>query len=238
MKPRDMIAVAVVATIAVIGVAWFAFIAPKHKEAGRLADRVEVQRTELSTARDQVRVYEAARAAYPSNYAAVARLGKAIPATADTASLIEQLSQSSRKTHVGFRAVSVVGGGTDPAAPGVAAGPTTNPFQFTFQGRFFRLSRFLRFLERYVDVRNGGLVVDGRLLTIDGFTLGGGDKPATADSEGNVSAVVKATAYSIADLLNGATPGAPAPATPAAAAGSAESSRSTAPPAAAIGVTP
>ncbi len=246
MKPRDLIALVAVAALAVVGVAWFALIAPERKDASRLADSIEMQQGELQAAREQVRGYRAARDAYPANYAAVARLGKALPSGTDVASLIEQLSASSRRTRVSFRSLSAAGGTAAPAAatPGTtadAALPTPKPFEFTFAGRFFRLSRFLRHLERYVRLGDRGLAVDGRLLTIEGFQLGRQEAAASPTASAadlrDISAKVSATSYSVPDLLAGATPDAPAGA-PAAATPAAGGTTPPIPPAATIGAQP
>jgi len=92
------------------------------------------------------------------------------------------------------------------------------PFSFTFEGNFFRLSDFLRKLDRYVTPKGENLAVNGRLLTVDGIAL-----TAAASGFPRITASVAATAYLVPGeqgTFGGATPeGPPAsgqPATPGA----------------------
>jgi hypothetical protein len=95
--------------------------------------------------------------------------------------------------------------------PGSAIGPAgfpTMPFSFVFEGSFFKLSGFLRKLDRFVVERGNALSVTGRLLTIDGLNLSPGDEGFPA-----IKATIAARAYLVPgdqDLSGGATPQAPA----------------------------
>jgi hypothetical protein len=85
------------------------------------------------------------------------------------------------------------------------------PFSFVFEGSFFKLSGFLRKLDRFVVERNDALAVTGRLLTIDGLNLQPGDEGFPA-----IKATIAARAYLVPPqqgLLGGATPQGPAAAT-------------------------
>ncbi|HSD80396.1 MAG TPA: hypothetical protein VLB47_07030 [Solirubrobacteraceae bacterium] len=113
-------------------------------------------------------------------------------------------------------------GGTTPSAPATqaasatlppgasvgSAGFPTMPFAFTFEGSFFDMQHFFDRVQRLVTVRGRRLDVNGRLLSIDGFSL-------SAGREGfpEVKASLSATAYLLpADqgLTGGATPQGPA----------------------------
>ena len=81
------------------------------------------------------------------------------------------------------------------------------PLSFTFEGSFFRLSDFMREIERFIVSKRSSLDVRGRLLTLDGFAL-------EAGREGfpQMKATIAATAYLVpADqgVTNGATAAAP-----------------------------
>jgi hypothetical protein len=56
-----------------------------------------------------------------------------------------------------------------PGATVGAAGLTTMPFEFAFEGGFFRLQDFLGRLDRFTKVRGEDISVRGRLLTVDGL---------------------------------------------------------------------
>lgn len=106
-----------------------------------------------------------------------------------------------------------VGGGTGSQASGAAgasgvAGLDTVPLDFAFKGDFFDLADFFHRLKRFVHVRDGGIVVRGRLMTIDSFTF------STDESGGGLTAAVKATVYlapKSQGTTAGATPSGPAP---------------------------
>lgn len=94
---------------------------------------------------------------------------------------------------------------------GAAVGPAglpTMPYDLTFSGEFFQIADFMAGLDGMVDVNEDGVGVDGRLLTIDGFSL--------SSPEGNfphLTANLHVTSFvTPADqgLTAGATPGAPA----------------------------
>jgi hypothetical protein len=115
-----------------------------------------------------------------------------------------------------------------------AAGLPTMPFTFVFQGSFFSMEKFLRNVDRFINVKGDSVLASGRLLTIDGLGLQAGDGGFP-----NVKASLTATAYLLPPgegLTNGATPQAPAAAQPVSAPGG--SSSTTAPTATATGVTP
>jgi hypothetical protein len=103
-----------------------------------------------------------------------------------------------------------------PGAAVGAAGFPTLPFDFTFTGPFFKLQNFLSRLDAFVKVNGANVQVNGRLLTVDGFSLGPSPKGLPT-----MEASVHATAYLLpADqgLTAGSTPVGPAtPATPGAA---------------------
>ena len=104
--------------------------------------------------------------------------------------------------------------GADPASTGTAApgaagttsttaapGLDTVPLDFTFEGDFFELANFFHRLKRFVHVRDDRIVVGGRLMTIDTFTL------SMAESFPTLTAQMTATVY-LAPLSEGATAGA------------------------------
>lgn len=77
--------------------------------------------------------------------------------------------------------------------PGAAIGPAgllTVPFNFTFDGGYLEMQRFLGAIDDLAKNDNGRITVSGRLITVDGFSLaaGRGGFP-------KVKALVSATAY-------------------------------------------
>lgn len=95
--------------------------------------------------------------------------------------------------------------------PGASLGPAgfpTEQFSFSFTGSFFHMSDFFNRLERFVVANNGTITVSGRLLTINGLSLGAGPNGFP-----QISANVSATTYMApagSGLLAGASPLGPA----------------------------
>lgn len=70
------------------------------------------------------------------------------------------------------------------------AGLLTVPFSFTFDGGYMEMERFIAAIHRLAGTKRGKIRVSGRLITIDGFSLGAG-----RDGFPKVKALVSATAY-------------------------------------------
>jgi Tfp pilus assembly protein PilO len=51
------------------------------------------------------------------------------------------------------------------------AGLAVMPYNLQFTGSFFQIADFLQGLDRLVETTNGHVAVDGRLMTVDGFSL-------------------------------------------------------------------
>ena len=100
-----------------------------------------------------------------------------------------------------------------PAAP--SGGLETVPLELEFVGNFFHLADFFHDVKRFVHVANTDVVVNGRLVTIDGVSF-------SSDTTifPRIKAALTATVY-LSPLAQGTTAGAsptgPAPTTPAAA---------------------
>jgi hypothetical protein len=77
-----------------------------------------------------------------------------------------------------------------PGATVGSAGFPTMPFAFVFEGTFFDMERFMHEVQRFVRVNGDSVDVRGRLLSIDGFSLGAGP-----DGFSKVKATMSATAY-------------------------------------------
>jgi hypothetical protein len=94
------------------------------------------------------------------------------------------------------------------------AGLPTLPYDLAFQGTFFDVANFIGGLDDLVTPTDGGASVapDGRLFTIDGFSLAGGGQSATLDANFLVTTYVTPEDQG---LTAGASPSGPAPASPA-----------------------
>jgi Tfp pilus assembly protein PilO len=95
------------------------------------------------------------------------------------------------------------------------AGLDTMPYTLKFTGGFFDISNFIGGLDDLVQPNGDGSRVspDGRLFTIDGFALSGGQPGSSPELQANF-AVTTYTTPAAQGLTLGATPGGPAPSAP------------------------
>jgi hypothetical protein len=230
---RDRSVLIVVGFLAVVAAFWLLALSPKRKEVSDVSTQLQSAQARLSAAQATAASAESARQSYDSDYATVARLGKAVPVDDDVPSLVYQLEHTAHSSKIDFRSISVTGGGAAAPAPtGAAAavasanGTTTSapvattalppgavvgtagfptmPFSFNFNGKFFPMQRFLHALDGLTTVNGKSINVKGRLLTVDGVSLVAGPKGFP-----DVTATVAATAY-LLPSDEGLTPGAPA----------------------------
>jgi hypothetical protein len=222
MTRRDRNMIAVVLVLATIAASWLLVISPKRDQASKLAKQITGEQTQLTSARSEIAAGEAAKSSFASNYAAVARLGEAVPADDDVPSLIYQLQSAASATNVDFRSLQVSGNGASAAAastakaptlpPGVtvgAAGFPLEPFAFTFTGNFFHLAAFFGRLQKFVTATDDTLSVSGRLLTLNAISLAPGPNGFP-----QITATIGATTFLLPKsqgLTAGATPSGPAP---------------------------
>jgi Tfp pilus assembly protein PilO len=207
---RDRLVVAVIVAVGILVAGYLTIVSPERGKASRLGRQLSSAQASITTAQNSLQAAQAAQTAYPSNYSTLVRLGKAVPPQDQVASLIYQLDQAAGSKHVFFASLAndttATAASTSSAAPSFTALPFT--FTFTFDGNYFQLYKFLRAIDGWTTAKsNGGLVVDGRLLTVQGVTL--------APSAGSLAATITATAYTLpsGDLLPGDSASTDAPTT-------------------------
>lgn len=114
---------------------------------------------------------------------------------------------------------------------GAAVGPAglpVMPYAMDFTGGFFEFADFLEGLDGFVHAKDAKVVVDGRLLTVDGFAFAGDPRTGFPDLVGNLAL----SSYVVPEdqgLVGGASPTDPAATVP---------STTTAPPTAPASSTP
>lgn len=119
MTAQTRIVVGVVAIVAVMAGFWFAVLAPKRAEITSAEAQVAQAEARRASAVGAAGQAEQAKSRYLRDYATVARLGKAVPADDDVASLLYQLETVARASGIDFRAVKLTAAGSTapPAAP-------------------------------------------------------------------------------------------------------------------------
>lgn len=245
MKSTNVLIVAMLGLAALAVAFWMLALSPKREEAKNLGTEVEQAKSSLEQHRAEISQAIAARKEFGTNYQQLVVLGKAAPAGDETASLLVQLNQIAQHAGVNFQDFTLeAGSGEAPAAPapvaeaatastavsptevaastmplGATIGPAglaIMPYSLTFEGDFFHIADFIKGLDSLVKTKNEEVSVDGRLLTISGFSL-------AASQEGfpRLAATFQVTTYLTPPsqgVTAGATPTAPgeAIATPAA----------------------
>jgi Tfp pilus assembly protein PilO len=102
---RDRKILAVVAVLALAGAYWLLLLSPLREKAADAAARADSEQQRLSTAQSQLTTLQHAKATYSADYATVVRLGKAIPTSVDTASLLIQLQDAADGTGIRFTGI-------------------------------------------------------------------------------------------------------------------------------------
>ena len=202
-KTNRMIVAMVI--VAVLGAAfWILALSPKREEVKKLDKQVESLQVSLDQHRAEITEALEARDEFPERYEQLVVLGKAVPGDDDTASLLVQLNRIAGKTGIQFSAFTLSSEGGGEAAPPAAApegssealasptevaasllplgasigpaGLAVMPYSLTFSGDFFKLADFIKGLDSLVKTTNEQVSVNGRLITINGFSLGAGPK--------------------------------------------------------------
>ena len=241
MKANKSLLIAVVGAVLLAAVFWMMLLSPKREEASKLGKEVEQLEVALTQHEAEAANALAAREEFPTNYSQLVVLGKAVPADSETASLLVQIQHIAEGSNVRFEEISLGSeGGEAAAAPAEAtaesavapeasptevaastmplgatigpAGLAVMPYTLTFTGDFFQIADFIHGLDQLVKTTNSQVSVDGRLITVNSFTL----SPSEAGGPGALSASFSVTTYLTPPeqgVTAGATPTGPATAT-------------------------
>ncbi len=228
---RTLVAILIVAALAIAF--WVLLLSPKQKEVSTLSKESEELQTTLATAQGEVAAGETARRAFSDNYQQLVVLGKAVPASDESASLLVQLNGVAKRSKVKFESLqagtvsesaapaeesepapeTAPAAGEESAAPETeaAAEPTTVapteaasalsplgasigpaglnilPYNLSFSGNFFQVADFIDGIDSLIHTNNSSLAVDGRLITLDGFSLAGDTNKGFPSLEANFS---------------------------------------------------
>ncbi|MGC1850890.1 MAG: hypothetical protein WA687_00460 [Solirubrobacterales bacterium] len=189
-----------VLAIVAMGIAfWTLALGPKREEVSVLEDQAVQLKSSLAQHEAEIVTAEQARESFPVEYQQLVVLGKAVPGDDDVASLLVQLNRVAANAGVRFSnlELSAAGGGeaasAEAEAPAEGATPTeaaaallplgatigpaglgVMPYTLTFDGSFFEIADFIKGLDSMVQTRSDEVRVDGRLMTIDNFSLSAG----------------------------------------------------------------
>jgi Type II secretion system (T2SS), protein M len=127
ISDRDRRIVLILVPIVVLIAYWFLILSPKRDDLKTARDSQHSAEAARDQAVAQAAQLEKARQTFAADYAAVVRLGKAIPDTIDSPSLLVQLDRASKGTHIDFNSVTF--GERAAATAPVATTTTQGPAQ-------------------------------------------------------------------------------------------------------------
>jgi Tfp pilus assembly protein PilO len=238
---NNRLIVAMIAVAALAGAFWMLVLSPKRQEVSKLSNQVSQSRESLSQHRTEVAIAVQARREFPVDYQQLVVLGKAVQGDDDTPSLLIQVNRIADHAKVRFQTITLsasggeapqpvepVEAGATPIPPtevaastlplGAAIGPAglaVMPYELTFTGDFFHIADFIKGLDSLVKTQNAKVNVYGRLITIDSFSLAAGSEKGFPELEATFNTTTYLTPPSEEGVTAGATPEAPATATPA-----------------------
>jgi Tfp pilus assembly protein PilO len=264
VKGSDKAVVLGVVMAVFLGLFYFKVLGPKRDEASSLKKDIAGLQSQIDEQKRIADFAQEARQHFPTYYGRLVVLGRAVPADADSSSLLVQLNSVANRTGVKFNSLKLSSGSGASATPASttppsdatsgtsttdtsttsttgatptpatttptaateataanlplgasvgAAGLPTMPYDLTFTGSYFDIADFLNGVDDLVHLRGTSQVAaDGRLLTVDGFSLA----PAQDSNPSNPTLDVTLTVTSYVTpsdegLTAGATPGGPAP---------------------------
>jgi hypothetical protein len=122
--------IAVVAVVGLLGAFWFMGLSPKRAKLTKLDTDIAAAQQSLQTAEQEKAQFAQAQTEFPTLYASVGRLGKAVPADEDVPSLLVQLNHTAGKSGVDFRSIELKIDKNDAAAaappPAASAAASTS----------------------------------------------------------------------------------------------------------------
>lgn len=124
MKATDKTIVLGVGLLALVAAFYLLVLAPKREKAAELATEITNLQSSISEQEQVASFAEQARQDFPRYYSRLVVLGKAVPAQADTASLLVELNSIAASSDVDFRGIAL---GDAAAGSGTASSSTTSP---------------------------------------------------------------------------------------------------------------
>jgi Tfp pilus assembly protein PilO len=128
MSASNRLIVSILAIAAVAIAFWMMLLGPKREEADELGAQADTARAALAEAQSKAAGAEAARREFPADYRQLVVLGKAVPESDETSSLLVELNHVASRSRVRFQSLVLTGSGEISApvssAEGVPAIPT------------------------------------------------------------------------------------------------------------------
>lgn len=106
LTDRDRKILMFIAPLALLAAYWFLLLAPQRDNAAKAGEALVKQEDARDQAQARASQLESAKTTFATDYAAMVRLGKAVPTTVDMPSLIVQLDSAARGTGIRFQKVA------------------------------------------------------------------------------------------------------------------------------------
>jgi hypothetical protein len=128
MKASDRGIIVGIGVIVLAVLFYMAVLGPKRNQASELGSKIDSLNSSISQQRQVASFGEEARRSFPRYYGRLVVLGKAVPAAADTSSMLVQLNSTADRAGVEFRGITLsqgaTGSGSSTASPSPA--PTSS----------------------------------------------------------------------------------------------------------------
>lgn len=238
MSSSTRIVVSLLAVVVLGGAFWLLVLGPPRQQANELSEEVTQLQSSLAESRSQSAEAIKARRKFPVNYQQLVVLGKAVPGSDDTSSLLIQVNQVANRSHVEFNSIKLSGsseesasGEAAPTTPAVSsstpvppteaaaallplgatigtAGLGVMPYDLTFSGDFFHVADFIKGIDSLVEIKKGSHVA------VDGRLMTLNGFALTPEDEESGSSNLQAS-FSVTTYLVPPTQGITAGASPA-----------------------
>ncbi len=199
-KAKNAVIGAMLARRRVAGAFWILVLSPKREEASELGGQVNRLETRSPSTRPKWRRRGGAQASSRSTTSSSSCSARPCPATTTPPRSWSRSTGSPTRLEVQVRnpqtrapapaandaSACRPSGTADPVSPtemaastlplGATVGPAglaVMPYKLTFTGDFFQIADFIKGLDALVKTNNEKVGVDGRLVTVDGFSLEG-----------------------------------------------------------------
>lgn len=180
---RVALLMVVMVVLLVIIIGWLGFVEPQRSKAAKLDGQIADVQLQIA---DNNKLL--AGPIRRESLAAVRKAQAAMPDQARQSQILRQLSAIARTAEVQLSSVT-------PGSPVVGTTDEALPLSVTVNGHYFAIQRFLRLLRASADLRNGKLVGNGRLYSVDSIGFAGPGTGAAGSGAGVIAATLAINAY-------------------------------------------
>jgi len=199
LRPRDRVAICVIAVLAVCAGYYMLLLKPEQGQASSLAASIATQKAAVTTEQQAYNTGRAAAESLKTDAAEWGSLRVAVPEQSDIPALLRLLQSSAAAAKVHMSSISLSNSSaaastpsTSTTTPGAAptASATGVPIALTFTGGYIALNKLVSHLDGLVQVDGGRVRASGPLLSISSVQLTPGSS--------SLSVQISATIYQLA----------------------------------------